>query len=141
MNRSKLREETFKLLYSLEFHENESEKQINMYIEENEITKEQEISYIKDTINGIINKKEEIDTDISKNLSEKWTFERISKIDIAILRIAIYEIKNTSIPYKVAINEAVELAKSYGDDNSKAFVNGVLASIVKENNINGEVEN
>ena len=60
--------------------------------------------------------------------------ERVSKIDITILKLAIYEIKFKEIPYKIAINEAVELAKKYGEEVSKNFVNGILASIVKEQN-------
>lgn len=56
--------------------------------------------------------------------------ERISKVDLCILKLAIYEIKYKEIPFKVVINEAVELAKKYGEDNSKVFVNGILASIV-----------
>ncbi len=69
---------------------------------------------------------------ISKNLKKDWTLQRISKVNIAILKIAIYEIKYKDIPFKVAINEAVELAKKYGEDKSKNFVNGILASIVKD---------
>ncbi len=131
MNRSKLREETFKLLYSLEFCKDEIEELVEAYIEDNDIKDEQDIEYVKNTINGIQNEKENILKIISDNLAEKWTIDRISKIDLVILKLAIYEIKNTNIPFKVAINEAVELAKAYGDDNSKIFVNGVLASIVK----------
>lgn len=133
MNRSKLREETFKLLYSLEFCKDNIEEVINSYIEESSITETQDIDYMKKTINGILKEKENISKLISNNLAEKWTIERISKIDLVILKLAIYELKNTDIPFKVAINEAVELAKTYGDDNSKIFVNGVLASIVKQN--------
>ena len=70
---------------------------------------------------------------ISKNLKKDWKLERISKTNIAILKLAIYEIKYADTPFKVAINEAVELAKKYGEDSSSAFVNGILASIVKEN--------
>ena len=132
MNRSKLREETFKLLYSLEFYKDEIEDSINSYIEETQITNSQDIEYVKDTINGIQKEEENISRIISDNLATKWTIERISKIDLVILKLAIYEIKNTNIPFKVAINEAVELAKKYGDDNSKVFVNGVLASIVNK---------
>ena len=132
MNRSKIREETFKLLYSLEFNNEDIENQINNYIEENSISDNQNIEYIKNTINGIEQEKDSICGIISKNLASKWTIDRISKIDLSILKLAIYEIKNTNIPYKVAINEAVELAKLYGNDNSKAFINGVLASVVKE---------
>lgn len=133
MNRSKLREETFKLLYSLEFCKDEIEALVDSYIEENSITDKQDIEYVKNTTNGILKQKENISKLISENLAEKWTIERISKIDLVILKLAIYELKNTDIPFKVAINEAVELAKTYGDDNSKMFVNGVLASIVNQN--------
>ena len=132
MNRSKLREETFKLLYSLEFYKDEIEESINAYIDENQITNAQDIEYVKNTINGIEKAEENISKIISDNLATKWTIERISKVDLVILKLAIYEIKNTSIPFKVAINEAVELAKKYGDDNSKIFVNGVLASVVNK---------
>ena len=131
MNRSKLREETFKLLYSLEFCKDEIEDSINSYIEDNAIIEIQDIEYIKNTIKGILKEKENISKMISDNLAAKWTIDRISKIDLVILKLAIYEIKNTDIPFKVAINEAVELAITYGVDNSKVFVNGVLASIVK----------
>ena len=67
---------------------------------------------------------------IEKNLKAEWKIERISKIDLAILKLAIYEIKYKDIPFKVVINEAVELAKKYGEDTSKNFVNGILASVV-----------
>lgn len=133
MNRSKIREETFKLLYSLEFYNEDIETQINQYIEENAISEMQDIEYVKNTLYGIEKEKINIDKIISENLAIKWTIDRISKIDLAILRLAIYEIRYTEIPFKVAINEAVELAKAYGDDNSKVFINGVLASVVNKN--------
>ena len=88
--------------------------------------------YIEDAILGIEKNKEEIKLQIEKNLKSDWKIERISKIDLAILKLAIYEIKYKEIPFKVVINEAVELAKKYGEDSSKNFVNGILASIVKE---------
>ena len=75
---------------------------------------------------------QEILDDIEKNLKEEWKLNRISKMDLSILKLAIYEIKFSDITYKVSINEAVELAKKYGEDKSKNFVNGILASIVKE---------
>ena len=64
-------------------------------------------------------------------MKAEWKLERISKVNIAILKLAIYELNYTDIPYKVVINEAVELAKKYGEETSKTFVNGILASIVK----------
>ncbi len=81
---------------------------------------------------GIQKNASEIEELIKANLKENWKIDRISKIDLSILKLAIYEIKYTQIPFKVAINEAVELAKKYGEDASKTFVNGILASIVKE---------
>ena len=122
MNRSEIREQAFKLIYSLEIQNIENlEEQIELYIE-----------YIKDSVLGIKKNEKDIMQKIEINLKSDWKIERISKIDLAILKIAIYEIKYKDIPFKVGINEAVELAKKYGEDNSKNFVNGILASIVKE---------
>lgn len=87
---------------------------------------------MKDAILGIEKNKVEIKALIEENLKSNWKLERISKIDLSLLELAIYEIKYKEVPYKVAINEAVELAKKYGEDNSKTFVNGILASIVKK---------
>ena len=133
MNRTEIREQAFKLIYSLEIQKKEDlEEAIELYIESNEITDKNAIEYIKDAIFGIEKNKEEIITSIEKNLKKDWKIDRISKIDLSILKLAIYEIKHTEVPYKVVINEAVELAKKYGEDNSRNFVNGVLASIVNQ---------
>ncbi len=133
MNRTAIREQTFKLIYSLEIQKQENlEEAIELYEESNEITDEKAKEYISKTILGIQEKKEVIVKQIEENLKAEWKIERISKIDLAILKLAIYELKYTEIPFKVAINEAIELAKKYGEDSSKNFVNGILASIVKE---------
>ena len=100
------------------------------YEEFHNIKDEEAVSYIKDAIFGIDKNKKDIDEKIVQNLKSNWKLERVSKIDLTILRLAIYEIKYKDLPYKVAINEAVELAKKYGEDTSKNFVNGILASIV-----------
>ncbi len=131
MNRSAIREQAFKLIYSLQIQKVENlQEQIDLFIESNEIKQEDAINYIKDAVLGIEENKKEIVAQIEKNLKSDWKIERISKIDLSILKLAIYEIKYKEIPYKVVINEAVELAKKYGEDTSKVFVNGVLASIV-----------
>lgn len=135
MNRTLMRENAFRLLYSLEVPKNKelnTTEQIDLYIESNEIKNKEAIEYIKDAIIGIEKNKETITKLIEENLKSNWKIERISKIDLSLLELAIYEIKYKEVPYKVAINEAVELAKKYGEENSKTFVNGVLASIVKE---------
>ena len=136
MNRSTIRENAFKLIYSLEIQKVEDiQDQIELYFESNNIKDQEAKNYIEDAITGIEKHQEEILKDIEMNLKDDWKLSRISKMDLAILKLAIYEIKFSDVPYKVSINEAVELAKKYGEDKSKNFVNGVLASIVKENNL------
>lgn len=133
MNRSEIREQAFKLIYSLEIQKKEEVKEaIELYLESNEITDKNAIAYMEDAVLGIEQHKKEILEKIEKNLKSDWKIDRISKIDLAILKLAVYEIKYKEIPFKVVINEAVELAKKYGEDTSKNFVNGILASIVKE---------
>ena len=132
MNRSAIRESTFKLIYSSEIQKEMDEDQIETFIEANDIEDKEQKEYIKNCFYGIEKNLPEIIELIEKNLKENWSIERISKIDISILKLAIYEMIFVKIPYKVSINEAIELAKKYGDDSSKAFINGILASIVKE---------
>ena len=133
MNRSAIRENTFKLIYSLEIQKAENiEEQIELFFESNNIKDEEAKKYIKTEILGIEENKEKILESIEKNLKEDWKLSRISKMDLSILELAIYEIEFGQIPYKVVINEAVELAKKYGDDSTPAFVNGILGNIVNE---------
>ena len=133
MNRTLMRENAFKLIYSLEIQKVEDiQDQIELYFESNNIKDQEAKNYIEDAITGIEKHQEEILKDIEMNLKDDWKLSRISKMDLAILKLAIYEIKFSDVPYKVSINEAVELAKKYGEDNSKTFVNGILASIVKK---------
>ena len=135
MNRSAIREQAFKLIYSLDIQRNENlEEQIELYIENNMITEKRAKEYIRESVKGVEENKEAILKLIEKNLKSDWKIDRISKIDIAILKLAIYEMEYTEIPFKVVINEAVEIAKKYGEDTSKNFINGILASIVKEKN-------
>ena len=132
MNRSTIREQAFRIIYSLEIQKLENlEEQIQLYLESNDITNKDAIEYIKDVVLGIEKNKKEIMEQIEKNLKSDWKIDRISKIDLSILELAIYEIEYKDIPFKVVINEAVELAKKYGEESSKNFVNGILASIVK----------
>ena len=98
------------------------------------ITEKRAKEYIRESVKGVEENKEAILKLIEKNLKSDWKIDRISKIDIAILKLAIYELEYTEIPFKVVINEAVEIAKKYGEDTSKNFINGILASIVKEKN-------
>lgn len=135
MSRKVARELSFKVIFSFNFQsENEEIEALinNLESETTDITKEDK-EYIKQIVTGIVEHKDSLDEIIKKYLKE-WTTDRISKTDLAILRLATFEILyREDIPYKVSVNEAVELAKIFSDDSSPSFINGVLAGI-----INGE---
>lgn len=133
MKRSEIRELAFRLIYSLEIQKPENlSEQIDLYLECNEVEEDEAKEYIKDAVLGIKENIKDIQGLIEKNLKSDWKIDRISKIDLSLLKLAIYEIKYKKIPYKVAINECLELSKKYGEESSKNFVNGILASVVKE---------
>lgn len=95
----------------------------------------QDKKYLIDIVNNIIDNKNSIDSKIQSSLSKNWNINRLSKIDLSILRICIADIEYMGTPYKVAINEALNLAKKYSDEKSSGFINGVLKEYII-NNIN-----
>lgn len=131
MNRSQVRELAFKLLYQIEIQKEVSDEDMELFFENNQINSEEAKEYIEDIINGVAKESTDIIEEISKNLKQDWEVDRISKINLALLKLAIYEIKYKKLPYKVVINEVVELAKKYGEETSHSFINGILASVVK----------
>lgn len=134
MNRREARKNAFYLIFQIGFHQTEELEQMKeLFFEqkEQEIPKEQREFILKE-VEGTKAHLLEIDEIITKK-SKKWKKERISKVDIAILRLAIYEIYfSEEVPNSVAINEAVELAKEFGTEQSPAFIDGILGSIVSE---------
>lgn len=133
MNRSEIRDMAFKFLYQVEVQKENNEEVVNLFLENNDITNNEAKKYILNIANGIEENLEDITSIIEKNLKSDWKIERISKVTLAILKLAVYEMLYAKLPYKVVINEAVELAKKYGEDSAPVFVNGILASVVKEN--------
>ena len=137
MSRKVAREVAFKIVFELAFQKDEEaaklyEKMLEASEEKIELT-EEDNTYVNEIINGIQVNENSIDEKIKMYLKD-WSFERISKIDLAILRLAVYEIiYRKDIPCKVSVNEAVELAKIFSEDSSPAFINGILAEILKEN--------
>lgn len=137
MSRKNAREVAFKVIFELAFQQEEEASQLfQKFIEASdekyEIT-EEDNAYVQEMVKGIQSNESSLDEKIKRHLKKDWTFERISKVDIAILRLAIYEItERKDIPNKVSVNEAVELAKIFSDEASPAFINGVLAEILKE---------
>lgn len=125
------RELAFCYIYSQEIQKQNSRNQVKMFLDCNEIEDVRTREYVKDIASGIKQNNEEIEKIISENLKEGWSIQRISTVDLALLKLAIYEIKYSKLPFKIAINEAVKYAKMYGEETSPAFVNGVLASVVE----------
>ncbi len=139
MQRSAMRELAFKLVYEIEVQKETENEQLEIFLENNEITDEKVIDYLKDIKEGISKNIEEINSLITNNLKDNWSLNRISKINLSLIKLAIYEMVYKELPYKVAINEVVELAKKYADESAPVFINGILASVVKEKNLNGEL--
>ena len=132
MTRSEMREHVFKLIFRVPFHDkNELREQIDYYFDGLTDVNEKDYEYIKNKALLVCELSDELDEKIN-SVSEGWPVDRIGKAELAIMRLAVYEmIYDDDIPVNVAINEAVELAKSYGsDDNAASFVNGVLAKLV-----------
>lgn len=127
------RELAFCYIYSQEIQRQNSRSQVKLFLDCQEVEDTRAREYVKEIARGVKENNEEITAIIEKNLKKGWTIDRISTVDLAILKLAIYEIKYKKEPFKVIINEAVNLAKKYGEETSSAFVNGVLASVVAEN--------
>lgn len=130
MTRRELREQVFKMLFRVEFHDMEDMlQQIAAGDGEDAAWSEKDSEYILGKCRKIVEHITEIDEAINA-VSEGWKTKRMGKVDLTLIRLAVYEMKyEEDIPVKVAINEAVELAKQYGTDDSPAFVNGVLAKL------------
>ncbi len=139
MSRRELREQIFKLLFRVEFNgREEMPEQEQLFFEqfsyedEEILVKDSDARYISEKSSKIIDRLEEIDEMINKQ-AKGWTTQRMGKVDLTILRLAVYEIiYDENVPVGVAINEAVELAKRYGQDESSGFVNGILAKFAKD---------
>ena len=146
MTRRQIREEIFKIIFQADFHAQEDlPEQVDLFLQdESEPEKETEEfpvksdkeleqeKYIADKSSDIFAHVEEIDAIIDEAV-EGWKTSRMAKVDLSLIRLAVYEIRYEKLPKGIAINEAVELAKTYGTDQSAGFVNGVLARSMNKN--------
>lgn len=133
MGRKLARESVMKLLYQTIINKDFSDETIELYISNNSF-KEDEKEYILDSVKTIKNNLDTIDSKIEE-FSTGWKISRLAKVDLAILRVAVYEIIfREDIPVQVSINEALEISKKYSSDESSKFINGLLGSIVRELN-------
>ena len=133
MGRHELREQVFLFLFRVEFHNTEEiPEQARLFLENSDVALTQaDADYIQVRTDAVMAKIAEADKLINEN-TEGWDTARMGKVELTALRLAVYEIRfDEDIPDSVAINEAVELAKKYGQDNSGGFVNAILSKIVK----------
>lgn len=132
MTRRALREQIFKLLFRIEFNSSDdmAEQKVLFFETSDEEFSEEESDYVQTKYENIVAKLADIDKLINEK-AKGWSTDRMSKVDLTIIRLGVYEIMyDDAIPAGVAINEAVELAKLFGQDESYSFVNGVLAKFI-----------
>lgn len=133
MSRREARDAAFKLVFEIPFHGCNYKDRIDFFIEnlETELS-ETDKQYVHNAVEACFENLEAIDEEIVP-LLKKWTISRIPKVSLSVLRLGVTEMRYINdIPYQVSINEAIELAKQYGDDDAPSFVNGVLDKIAKK---------
>lgn len=130
LGKRKIRKNVFELVFGYNFNKETDYKQYYNDAYDNFCCEDDETESVKATFFGICENIEAIDDIISKNL-KGWAISRISNVSLSILRLSVYEMKYTDLPHAISINEAVELAKQYGEDGAPSYINGVLNSISK----------
>ena len=128
------RELAFCYIYSQEIQGQNSKAQVKLFLDCTEVEDGRAREYVKEAAKVIKEQNEEITKIIAENLKTGWTIDRLSTVDLSLLKLAIYEIKYKKVPYKIVINEVVNMAKKYGEDTSAPFINGVLAKVVASDN-------
>ena len=139
MSRTVAREDAFKIIFESLFHDKTAEELLAYYKEQEKdaegyhcVSSEEDCAYVKEVVEGVLTKKDELD-EVIKKYSSSWDISRQSKVSVALLRLAIYEMRYMEdIPLKVSINEAVNLCKKYETEKVKGFLNGVLGNVGKE---------
>ncbi|MGF7057008.1 transcription antitermination factor NusB [Brassicibacter mesophilus] len=135
MGRKFARESAMKLLFQMEANNDFTENIVDLFMANNELNGEDK-DYIFKTVNKIVQNKEEIDRNIEK-YSQGWRLNRMPKVDLAVLRIAVFEIMyEEEIPIEVSINEAIDIVKKYSTSESSKFVNGLLGGLVRDRDDN-----
>ncbi len=136
MSRRLSRDQAMKLLYQFQLRDDNIEDQIELFLAETEKLENLEKDYFLDVVRGVTENLIEIDL-LIKNHAKGWSLERMPKVDLAIMRLAVYELSfRKDIPWNVSINEAVELSKKYGGEQSRTFINGILGKVVAQLNPN-----
>ena len=130
LSRRRLREEAFKILFSMQFIKVNEEK-VEIYCDINGIGNREDIAYLVNIVNIHNEKNEYLEKIIEENKKETWDYSRIDKIAIALIKLSIIEIEFLEIPFKISINECINICKKYNEEKNTKFINGILANYVK----------
>jgi len=130
LSRRKLREEAFKIIFSMEFLEVDDNK-VDIYCNINGIGNNEDIDYLKNIVDIYNNNNKYLENIIKDNKKDTWEYERIDKSSIALIKLAIIEIEYLNIPYKIVINECINICKKYSEEKNTKFINGILANYIK----------
>ncbi len=130
LSRRKLREEAFKIIFSMEFLEVDDNK-VDIYCNINGIGNHEDIDYLKNIVDIYNNNNKYLENIIKDNKKETWEYGRIDKSSIALIKLAIIEIEYLNIPYKIVINECINICKKYSEEKNTKFINGILANYIK----------
>lgn len=130
LSRRKLREEAFKIIFSMEFLEVDDDK-VDIYCNINGIGNHEDIIYLKNIVDIYNNNNKYLENIIKDNKKETWEYGRIDKSSIALIKLAIIEIEYLNMPYKIVINECINICKKYSEEKNTKFINGILANYIK----------
>lgn len=133
ISKTELREKIFQIFFASQFNKMDTET-LEEFLNENNVLNKDDVNYVNKILDLKYENEEKLEKTIKKYLKENWEYSRIGKIKIAAIELAIIEIEN-GLPYKIAINEIVKIVKIYEDEKASKFVNGILASYVRENNL------
>lgn len=138
LSRRRLREEAFKILFSMQFIKVNEEK-VEIYCDINGIGNREDIAYLVNLVNIYNENNKYLESIIQENKKETWDYSRIDKVAITLIKLAIIEIEYLKIPFKISINECINICKKYNEEKNTKFINGILANYVRIKGLNDGV--
>ena len=138
LSRRRLREEAFKILFSMQFIKVDKEK-VEIYCDINGIGNKEDIAYLVNIVNIYNENNKYLESIIQENKKETWDYSRIDKVAITLIKLAIIEIEYLKIPFKISINECINICKKYNEEKNTKFINGILANYVRIKGLNDGV--
>ena len=138
LSRRRLREEAFKILFSMQFIKVDEEK-VEIYCDINGIGNREDIAYLVNLVNIYNENNKYLESIIQENKKDTWDYSRIDKVAITLIKLAIIEIEYLKIPFKISINECINICKKYNEEKNTKFINGILANYVRIKGLNDGV--